>query len=216
MKLRDLRGREYTKELYRSLVKMVAGSANIQYFKKTTGEDKNYSNETNPFSSTHGGVISAIKAHFFDTDYSDLVISKSTIAKIQAISIVRNSGMIEIKRGKDLLVSIPLSKILAPYPTLFIGEKVGAIVDYVEPAPIPLLRESLNEKYVYDLQKEVGQELYFGVKEQLDITLTFMGGVTVPTAIQGCILSIELETRPFTSPSTKPAPEKRMKQMRRV
>jgi hypothetical protein len=199
-KLQDKKGRVYTRESYFSNIKLVDGKTTVSFFKKANNEDKNYSNETNVFSSSHGGTIVRMKADVYDTDYSSLVISQSTIAKVKGISKLRNSGIIEFKRGKDLLVAVPLKKILPPLPILLISELVGAAPAAERvPAPFPVLNESLNEKFEYDFTKQVGSEIYFNPKEQLDVELSFIGGVTIPTETNGMILSVELEVKPFST-----------------
>ena len=205
-KLIDKKGRVYTKESVYSNVKLETGKTIVSFFKKLVNEDKNYSNETNVFSSSHGGAISKMKAGFFDTDYSSLVVAQSTIGKIKGISKLRNAGIVEFKRGKDLLVAVPLAKILPPMPILLISELIGTPpTDERVPAPVPVLNESLNEKFEYDFPKYVGNELYFNPKEQLDVELVFLGGVTIPTELNGMILSIELEVKPFSTAANRKA-----------
>lgn len=205
-KLIDKKGRVYTKESVYSNVKLETGKTIVSFFKKLVNEDKNYSNETNVFSSSHGGAISKMKAGFFDTDYSSLVVAQSTIGKIKGISKLRNAGIVEFKRGKDLLVAVPLAKILPPMPILLISELIGTPpTDERVPAPVPVLNESLNEKFEYDFPKYVGNELYFNPKEQLDVELVFLGGVTIPTEVNGMILSIELEVKPFSTAANRKA-----------
>lgn len=205
-KLIDKKGRVYTKESVYSNVKLETGKTIVSFFKKLVNEDKNYSNETNVFSSSHGGAISKMKAGFFDTDYSSLVVAQSTIGKIKGISKLRNAGIVEFKRGKDLLVAVPLAKILPPMPILLISELIGTPpTNERVPAPVPVLNESLNEKFEYDFPKYVGNELYFNPKEQLDVELVFLGGVTIPTEVNGMILSIELEVKPFSTAANRKA-----------
>ncbi|MBK8399483.1 MAG: hypothetical protein IPL26_30105 [Leptospiraceae bacterium] len=205
-KLIDKKGRVYTKESVYSNVKLETGKTIVSFFKKLVNEDKNYSNETNVFSSSHGGAISKMKAGFFDTDYSSLVVAQSTIGKIKGISKLRNAGIVEFKRGKDLLVAVPLAKILQPMPILLISELIGTAPNAERvPAPVPVLNESLNEKFEYDFPKHVGNELYFNPKEQLDVELVFLGGVTIPTEVNGMILSIELEVKPFSTAANRKA-----------
>lgn len=205
-KLIDKKGRVYTKESVYSNVKLETGKTIVSFFKKLVNEDKNYSNETNVFSSSHGGAISKMKAGFFDTDYSSLVVAQSTIGKIKGISKLRNAGIVEFKRGKDLLVAVPLAKILPPMPILLISELIGTAPTAERvPAPVPVLNESLNEKFEYDFPKYVGNELYFNPKEQLDVELVFLGGVTIPTELNGMILSIELEVKPFSTAANRKA-----------
>ena len=201
-KLIDKQGRVYTREPYFSNMKLVDGKTTVSFFKKSANEDKNYSNETNVFSSSHGGTIVKMKGDFFDNDYSSLVISQSTIGKLKGLSKIRNAGVIEFKRGKDLLVAVPLRKIIPPMPIVLISELVGSAPAAERvPAPYPVLNESLNEKFEYDFIKQIGNEIYFNPKEQLDVELSFIGGVVIPTEVNGMILSIELEVKPFsTSP----------------
>lgn len=205
MKLQDSNERVYTLETYLSNIKLATGQKEVNFFKKQATEDKNYSNETNTFSSSHGGVVTIMRAELYDTDYSTLVISSSTIGILKGYSTIRNAGFIEFKRGKDLLCSVPLKKILPPAPIVFVPEKFGNPVDGYIPAPVPVLAESLNQKYEFNFMKAIKKEIFFNPKEQLDVDLKFIGNVAIPVELNGRILSIELDTRPFATAGLTPA-----------
>lgn len=202
MKLTDQTGRVFTLETYFSNNKLSTSQKEINFFKKNATEDKNYSSETNTFSSSHGGVISIMRAEMYEPDYSTLVVTPSNIAILQGYSMLRNSGYVEFKRGKDLLCSVPLKKVLPPAPIVFMPEIVGTPTNTYIPAAIPIIRESLNQKYEFNFMKAIKKEIFFNPKESLDVDLKFIGNVAIPAALNGRILSIELDTRVFSTAPT--------------
>ncbi len=212
MKRKSKNGTLYSEKTIVSDLILLPGSSNLKFFKENKdGENRNYTGSTNPIESKLGGAFTSFYAMFFAPGYKNLVIKPSTYNILEAYSIIRNAGMVVLKRAETIVHECMLSDILPEAPILFLPEDSApvatpTVTGFRPPIsaalPNPQGLSVLGSNQLFQVFPET---LNFRQGEKLDIDVSFLNNIVVPAELTGgYIFRMGLKTSVFAEKG-KPA-----------
>lgn len=213
MKRITSKGTQYSKKTIISDLTLKPGDTVLKFFKENKdGEVRNYTGSTNPIESKLGGAFEGFFAMFFAPGYKSLTIKPSTYNVIEAYSVMRNSGMVTLKRTETIVHECMLTDILPEAPMLFLPEDSAPIatptVTGFKPAinvalPNPQGVTILGSNQLIQLFPET---LVFKQGEKLDLEISFLNSIQIPAELTGgYILRMGLKTSVFSEKGKKAA-----------
>lgn len=192
MKRRSKNGTLYSEKTIVSDLILAPGQSQLKFFKENKdGENRNYTGSTNPIESKLGGAFTSLFGMFFAPGYKNLVIKPSTYNIIEAYSIIRNSGMVTLKRTETIVHECMLTDILPEAPLLFLPEDSAPIATPTATGFKPPISASLPNPQGLSvlgsnqLFQTFPETLVFRQGEKLDLDVSFLNNITIPLELTG-------------------------------
>lgn len=109
----------FTKKIIISCHQFTGSESSLKLFQKAEAANlRNYNGESNPFDSSMGGKAMGMAASVHGNKFGSIEISHFNLNVLDALSKLRNSGILLIKHGKDVIHEDHLSNLLAPVPII--------------------------------------------------------------------------------------------------
>lgn len=207
------KGTLYSEKTIVSDLTLVPGQTLLKFFKENKeGEVRNYTGSTNPIESKLGGAFKSFYAMFFAPGYKNLSIKPSTYNIIEAYSIIRNAGIVILKRTETIVHECMLSDILPEAPILFLPEDAApaatpTATGFKPPIAAALPNpQGLTVMGSNQLLQTFPETLIFKQGEKLDLEISFLNNIQIPAELTGgYILRMGLKTSVFAEKSKKAA-----------
>lgn len=130
--------RAFTKKIILSSHQFTGSESSLKLFQKAEAANlRNYNGESNPFDSSLGGKAMGITASIHGSKYGSIEISHFNLNVLDAISKLRNSGLLLVRHGKDIIHEDHLANLLAPVPILLKAQQKTVVAGNPDVFEIP-------------------------------------------------------------------------------
>jgi len=162
-------------------------------------ENRNYNHETNPMPNGIGGILS-LGSHVFGPNYGAIEITPSTTSILNALAQLRNSGIIEMKIGGDVVHRDALTSLLPPMPMVLKPENQGTPENLIRPAIALMSSEDQQSQWMNGSKQLIvpfkgGLPVQNG--ESVTIETSFKGNFKIPDEIKGFIYRMKFGVQAY-------------------
>lgn len=128
----------FTKKIIVSCHQFTGTESSLKLFQKAEAAIlRNYNGESNPFDSSLGGKAMGIAASIHGNKFGSIEISHFNLNIMDAISKLRNSGLLLVRHGKDVIHEDHLSNLLPPVPVILKAQQKTVVAGSPDVFEIP-------------------------------------------------------------------------------